>query len=389
MVSTPAISVRAVPELSTVDPQAWDALDHGGSPFLEYAFLRALEESGSVGARAGWQPHYLLAETQASGEGPLLIGAVAAFVKSHSYGEYIFDFAWAGASHRAQIPYFPKLVVAAPMTPATGPRLLVAPHVAREPVVAALVEAARALADEWACSSIHWLYLTERDQADLVARGYARRRSLQFHWHNRGYASFDEFLAALASRKRKQLRKERRRAREAIEELSFLTGGELAASDLADLDRFYRGTVRAHGGTPYLRPGFFARLVERAPERVVFARARRGGVTAAGALFLETERALYGRYWGADLELDCLHFELAYYAAVERCIERAIPLFEAGAQGEHKLLRGFEPVLTRSAHWIRNPELSRAVEGFLAAEARELEAHARELAAYLPYKHGG
>ncbi len=385
MVSTPGISVREVHRILEVSPRAWNALDHGASPFLEHGFLRALEESGSIGRRSGWEPHYLLAE-KASDAGTLLVGAVAAFVKFHSYGEYIFDFAWAGASHREQIPYFPKLVVAAPMTPATGPRLLVSPEAERERVVDALVDAVRELADDKGCSSIHWLFVTERECDELGARGFSPRCSLQFHWRNRDYGSFDGFLAALASRKRKQIRKERRRAHEAIDELEHVPGDAMSRVDVAALDRYYRDTVAAHGGMDYLRPGFFERLVDYLPHRVVYARARRGGGSVAGALFLETERALYGRYWGADIAADCLHFELAYYAAIERCIARQIPLFEAGAQGEHKLLRGFDPAITKSAHWIRHPGLAEAIDEFLVAEARDVRARVHELKAYLPYK---
>jgi uncharacterized protein len=388
MVSTPGISVRVVRRISEVDPGAWNALDHGASPFLEHGFLRALEASRSVGGRSGWRPYYVLAEEGSSRADSLLVGAVAAFVKSHSYGEYIFDFAWAGASHRAGIPYFPKLVVAAPMTPATGPRLLVLPGVAREPVIDALAQGVRELADEHGCSSIHWLFITEREREELARRGFLPRASLQFHWHNRGYACFDDFLAALTSRRRKQIRKERARARDAVEGVELVSGSALTPADIEAIDRYYRDTVEAYGGMAYLRPGFFAHLVAFAPERLVYARATLGGRGIAGALFLETERALYGRYWGADRPVELLHFELAYYAAIERCIEREIPRFEAGAQGEHKLLRGFEPVLTRSAHWIRHPELARAIGGFLAAEARDLEQRARELEAYLPYKAG-
>jgi uncharacterized protein len=390
MVSTSGISVRVVRRISEVDPRAWNALDHGGSPFLEHGFLRALEASRSVGGRSGWEPHYLLAEMRSSrtpkDADSHLVGAVAAFVKSHSYGEYIFDFAWAGASHRAQIPYFPKLVVAAPMTPATGPRLLVAPGVAREPVLDALVAVVRELADDRGCSSIHWLYITERERDELARRGFSPRASLQYHWHNRGYADFDDFLAALSSRKRKQLRKERARARQAVEAVELLGGAELTPADIDTIDGYYRDTVAAYGGMDYLRPGFFSSLVESAPERVLYARARRGGRPIAGALFLETERALYGRYWGAEMPVEYLHFELAYYVGIERCIDRGLPLFEAGAQGDHKLLRGFAPALTRSAHWIRHPGLARAIDEYVAVEARDLEARARELEAYLPYR---
>ena len=206
------------------------------------------------------------------------------------------------------------------------------------------------------------------------------------HWHNRDYGDFDEFLAGLTSRRRKQIRKERRRAREAIDELALVPGRELTPGELATLDRFYRTTVHEHGGIDYLQPGFFDRLAELLPDRVRVAQARRGGDMVAGALFLETPGALYGRYWGADIGADLLHFETAYYAAIEHCIGRGIPVFEAGAQGEHKLLRGFAPAAIHSAHWIRHPDLAAGVRRFVAEEARAVREHMRELEAYLPYR---
>ena len=386
MTRMPELTVRPVHSIASVDQSAWNALDHGDSPFLEHAFLRALEDSASVGVRAGWEPVYLLAETSSPVGHASLVGAVAGFVKSHSFGEYIFDFAWARASHRAGIPYFPKLVVAAPMTPATGPRLLVAPGAERERVQDALVAALHEVADARGCSSIHLLFVTDAERRALERRGFAARSSLQFHWQSAGYDSFDDFTSALVSRKRKQIRKERRRARAAIDRLDFVSGDAMTGADVAALDRFYRATVAAHGGMDYLRPGFFERYLELAPGRVRFARAVRDDLAVAGALFLEKGRALYGRYWGADVGAEFLHFEVAYYAAIEHCIARGLEVFEAGAQGEHKLLRGFSPVITNSAHWIRDPDLSRAVSEFLAEEARAVSVQARELRAYLPYK---
>jgi predicted N-acyltransferase len=383
------LSVRTLHDLSSVDAATWDALDHGRSPFLEHGFLRALELSGSVGDRAGWRPRYLLAETP-PGADRRLVGAVVAYVKRHSYGEYIFDFAWARGSQQAGVPYYPKLVIAAPVTPATGHRILLArDHAsdARAEATRALVTAVRELADAERCSSIHWLFTTAEEQALLAGHGFAPRASYQFHWHDDGYRSFDDFLARLASRKRKQIRKERRRCREQIDGIDLVAGPDLVAADVDAIDRFYRRTTRVHGGEDYLRPGFFHTLRELAPHRLLFARVRRAGALVAGALYLETPGALYGRYWGSDVDIELLHFETAYYVGIERCIARGIPLFEAGAQGEHKLLRGFVPTRTYSSHWIRHEGLDRAVRAYLREEEPAIEQQMRMLASYAPFKH--
>ena len=368
---------------------------HGPSPFLLHGFLRALEESGSIdtGAkpslllqpggrrRAGWLAVYLLAERAGQ-----LLGAVPAFVKGHSYGEYIFDWGWASAAERAGIRYYPKLVIAAPHTPATGPRMLLAPGCDAAAVRAMLIAGIQKIADDTECSSIHWLFCTAEEQAVLAEAGYFARASLQFHWHNKGYASFDDFLSALKSRKRKQLKKERQRAKTAIDELRWVSGGEMTKAELDDLDEFYRHTTSEHGGRDYLRPGFFHKLAETMPDTMRVALVTSGGKRIAGALFLETARALYGRYWGATAHVDLLHFETAYYAGIERCIERKLPLFEAGAQGEHKLLRGFEPALCHSAHWIRHPGLAAAIDDFTAHERAGIAQEIEGLARYGPYR---
>jgi len=384
------IAVRAVASVADLDAAAWDALDHGASPFLRHGFLRALEESGSVNPatarkrRSGWSSLYLLAE-----QAGRLVGAAPAFLKDHSYGEYIFDWSWASAAQRAGLRYYPKLVIAAPATPATGPRLLIAPGADARAVRAALIEAVRGLADETECSSIHWLFCTAEEQAALTEHGFFPRASMQFHWHNQGYATFDDFLAQLKSRKRKQLRKERARARAAIERLVWVSGGELDEAQLDDLDRFYRHTTDQHGGRDYLRPGFFHALARYLPDAMRMVEVIAGGKRVAGALFLETERALYGRYWGADVHLDLLHFETAYYAGIERAIARKLPLFEAGAQGEHKLLRGFDPAPTYSAHWIRHPGLAAAIEDYSRREAAAVAAQIAEAAQFGPYRRAG
>ena len=368
------ISVKAVGSIDEVDRAAWDRLDHGPSPFLRWGFLKALEESGSIGKRTGWAPVYVLAE-----QGGALIGAVAAFLKTHSYGEYIFDWGWASAAQRAGIRYYPKLVVAAPATPATGKRILLA----RPEAVAPLLAAVRQLADDTECSSIHWLFCTAEEQAVLADAGYFARDTFQFHWHNRGYKTFDDFLGQLKSRKRKQLRKERAKAQAAIERLTWVEAPTEAQLD--DLDRFYRITTDNHGGRDYLRPGFFHALAKHLPEAMRMVEVIVEGGRIAGALFLETDAALYGRYWGADTHVDLLHFETAYYAGIERAIVRGLPLFEAGAQGEHKLLRGFEPSPTYSAHWVRHPGLAATIADVCEREAGAMQHELAEMAKYGPY----
>lgn len=367
-------SIDALPE------EAWDRLDHGGSPFLESGMLRALEESDSLGPAAGWEPRYILAE-----DGAELVGGLAAFVKSHSFGEFIFDWEWARASMRAGIPYYPKLVVAAPVSPATGPRLLLGLG-DRRAIGRALLDAARGVAEDEGCSSLHVLFCTAEDRALLVDLGMAARATYQFHWHNRGYRTVDDFLARMTSRRRKQARKERERARAAVDAIDWLAGADLGPADLAAMDRFYRDNVDAHGGTAYLEPGFFELLARYLPDRVRMVRAVRDGRPVAGAFFLEGTRALYGRYWGADAEIPFLHFEITCWQGIERCIERGLPLYEAGAQGTHKLLRGFEPSPTYSCHELYHPAVDRAVRQFLIEEERAVAHHMRRLAEAGPFK---
>ncbi|HLU68558.1 MAG TPA: peptidogalycan biosysnthesis protein [Kofleriaceae bacterium] len=375
-----------VRSIADVAPGAWDALDHGGSPFLRHGFLSALEETGSIGGGSGWQPRYLVIGGE---RGAPIAGAVAAFVKDHSYGEFIFDWEWARASERAGLRYYPKLVIAAPVTPATGPRLLLppgAPPDQRRRAAAALVSGARRLAADEGCSGIHVLFCTGEEQALLAELGLAPRASFQFHWHNRGYRDFADFLAAMSSRRRKQARKERERARAAVDSIDLVLARELPPAELATMDRLYRRNVDAHWGTAYLEPGFFERLVERMPASVLVARARAGGRMVAGALFLEGERGLYGRYWGAEVDIPNLHFEMCVWLPIERCIERGAPLYEAGAQGGHKLLRGLEPSPTYSAHLLFHPALDRAVRRALEEEALAVEHHMRRIAAVGPFK---
>jgi len=283
--------------------------------------------------------------------------------------------------------------VAAPVTPATGRRLLVAPELSpteHAAVVEALLQGVRAVADELQCGSVHWLFCSADEHLALAEAGYRPRASFQFHWHNRpgsGYADFDEFLAALASRKRKQIRKERRRALEAVDgPVELRPAAEWTPADVARLEGFYRRTCYLHGNDGYLTPEFFELLPRMMPQRALFARVEQGGQAVAGALYFRSDRALYGRYWGCAREIPFLHFEVAYYAGIEHCIRERLPLFEAGAQGEHKLLRGFLPAKTHSNHWMRHPGLQHGVERFLRAEAQELGPYMEQLARFSPYR---
>lgn len=372
-------------DLSGVNPADWDALDHGGAPFTEYGFLRALERSRSVGRGTGWLPRYVLA--RAGGD---LVGAIPAYLKMHSYGEYIFDWSWASGAQRAGLTYYPKLVVAVPMTPATGRRILFRPSDdadARAPILTTMLEGLMELAASEQVSSVHWLFCSADERETLQARGFLGRTTFQFHWENRQYDNFSGFLEQLRSRKRKQILKERRKAAESFSTLEFVDGHQMSEDDLQALDRFYRGTVDERGGIAYLEPGFFKDLCELAPDRVRFCRVLDPQDSLfAGALYLETEAGLFGRYWGCDAHRPFVHFEAAYYAGIERCIARGIPRFEAGAQGEHKLLRGFLPAKTHSCHWFAHPGLSRAVCEALVQEEAVTSHRMKKLADFGPFK---
>ena len=375
------ITIRTLASIERVNSKAWDELDHGDSPFQRYGFLRALEESESVGPDTGWLPSYLLVE-----RGDKLMGGCAAYVKTDSYGEYIFDWAWARASGHFGQPYYPKLVVAAPFTPASGSRLLVAAGEDSRKVQAALVAGIGEVMERFKLSGAHILFCTDDEAESMEDMGLARRASYQFHWRNRGYEDFEGFLAALKSRKRKQIRKERRRALSAIDKIEFIRGGDMSDEDFAALDRFYRKTVHEHHGFDYLRPGFFEAAAKHLPDIMHFARASKDGRVVAGAVFFQTETSLYGRYWGADEDLDFLHFEVAYYAAIERCIDHGLQLFEAGAQGQHKLMRGFEPSLTHSCHAMRDEAFDRAIRGFLDQEKLEVQQRIAHLGSCGPFR---
>jgi predicted N-acyltransferase len=359
--------------VSGLNAAAWNRLGTG-DPFLSHAFLSALEDSGSVGPGTGWTPAPVLVED----EGSHLVAASPAYLKSHSQGEYVFDHGWADAWERAGGEYYPKLQVAVPFTPVPGPRLLGS----RPQQLLAAIEAVTV---QNGISSAHITFIDDAGAAECERRGWLMRDGIQYHWFNRGYASFDDFLGALTSRRRKTMRKERAAACEGLE-FTALRGSEIGPAEWDAMWAFYQDTGSRKWGRPYLTRQFFDLVGERMGARVLLFLAYRGSRPIAGALNFIGADALYGRYWGTMDEVPFLHFELSYYQAIEWAIEHGLSSVQAGAQGEHKIGRGYEPVLTRSAHFIPNRSFRDAVAEFLEAEREGVAAELEWLRQDLPYR---
>jgi predicted N-acyltransferase len=354
----------------------WDALA-GDNPFLSHAFLTALEDSGSVGPGTGWSPAPIVIE----GADGNIVAALPAYLKAHSQGEYVFDHAWADAWHRAGGSYYPKLQIAAPFTPATGPRLLLADAALAVP----LLRAAEQLCAGNDLSSAHATFIAPEQLPLFEAAGWLLRSDIQFHWHNQGYATFDDFLAQLSSRKRKDIRKERAAAQEGVV-ISALTGAEITEAHWDAFWRFYQDTGSRKWGRPYLTRAAFSLLGERMADSILLVIASIDGMPVAGALNFIGSDVLYGRYWGAVLDKPFLHFELCYYQAIDAAIRLGLQRVEAGAQGPHKLARGYEPVETWSAHYIVHEGFRAAVTDFLDRERRGVAADRLYLGERLPFK---
>jgi hypothetical protein len=363
---------RIVDDLADIGAVRWDALlaDEPANPFVRHAFLHALHVTGCANAATGWEPCYL---TLWNGED--LQAAAPLYRKEHSYGEYVFDWAWADAHQRHGVEYYPKWLVAVPFTPVPGPRLLAADTAARDALATALHEHAV----ESGLSSLHTLFLPEADARRFAALGQMTRRSVQFHWFNRGYVTFDDYLAALTQPKRKKVRAERRKVAEAGVSFERKVGADITEADWAFFARCYARTYSAHHSTPYLSRAFFLELARTMPETLLLVIAHRAGRPVASALALFDDARLYGRYWGAVETVPLLHFETSYYQMIEFAIERELAVFEGGAQGEHKLARGFEPVTTFSSHWLSHPAFNAAVQRYLEREHGGIEAYVDEL----------
>jgi uncharacterized protein len=368
------LTVRVVEDLAEVPVASWDACAGPDNPFVCHAFLQALEESGSATRETGWLPQHLLLEDDTG----KLLGAVPMYLKSHSYGEYIFDHGWASGYERAGGRYYPKLLAAVPFTPATGPRLLLHPE-AESDAVDYLVAAMLEVAQRRKVSSLHVNFPPQAQWEKLGEHGFLQRLGRQFHWENNGYKSFDDFLEALNSRKRKQIRRERRDALEGGLEIETLNGPDLKPEHWDAFFRFYMSTSDRKWGSAYLTREFFDLLHQRMADKVVLVMTKKAGRYVAGALNLVGSDTLFGRNWGCVGDFPFLHFEVCYYRAIDFAIARGLKRVEAGAQGQHKIQRGYLPSPTYSAHWIRDPGFQRAVADFCARERRAIESEMEEL----------
>ena len=367
------ILARIAAGVSAVDAAHWDALTDGADPFLRHAFLTALEESNSVGPGSGWSPAPILVEEESR-----LVAAAPAYLKSHSQGEYVFDHGWADAWERAGGQYYPKLQIAVPFTPVPGPRLL-----GTRPQQ--LLAAAEAVVVQSGLSSAHITFIDDEEASECERRGWLMRHGIQYHWVNRGYASFEDFLAVLSSRKRKAIRKERAAARQGLD-FRVLCGAKIGPAEWDAMWTFYQDTGGRKWGRPYLTREFFDLVGERMGDKVLLMLAYRGSRPIAGALNFIGADTLYGRYWGCTEEVTFLHFELCYYQGVEWAIAHGLSSVQAGAQGEHKLARGYEPVITRSAHFIPNRSFKNAVADFLETERMAIAQELEWLRGELPYR---
>jgi predicted N-acyltransferase len=386
---TQSLRIRIAQSLADVPAASWDTCAAGDiasvkpdNPFVSHAFLLSLEQSHSVGGRTGWQPRHLLLET-AEGE---LVGAAPCYLKSHSKGEYVFDHGWADAFERAGGDYYPKLQVAVPFTPVTGPRLLARPGPLADDVRIALADALAEITRSHELSSAHVTFLTRGEWEAVGKRGYLQRTDQQFHWENEGYRSFEDFLAALNARKRKTIRRERKEALAPGIEIEWLTGSDLTESVWDSFFAFYMDTGSRKWGRPYLTREFFSRVGTAMGERILLVMAKCKSRYIAGAINFIGGDTLYGRNWGAIEHHPFLHFEVCYYQAIDYAIAHKLRRVEAGAQGEHKLARGYLPATTYSAHYIAHPGLRRAIDDYLRRERAYVEAASAELAAAAPFR---
>ncbi|MGB0684251.1 MAG: GNAT family N-acetyltransferase [Magnetovibrionaceae bacterium] len=362
------IAIQVISDIGEVAAEDWDACAGADNPFLSHAFLSALEESGSATAETGWLPQHLTIKDDKG----LLLASAPCYLKNHSRGEYVFDWGWADAYERAGGRYYPKLQCSVPFTPATGPRLLVRDDGARD-LKRTLGAGLAQLCSQVGASSVHITFPTEEDADLLIDMGYLPRIGLQFHWHNEGYRTFDDFLAALSSRKRKAIRKERAEVASSELVLETLTGSDLTEAHWDAFYHFYRDTSDRKWGQAYLSRSFFSLIGERMPESIVLVLASKAdGTPVGGALNLRGSDTIFGRHWGCLEDYKFLHFEACYYRAIDFAIENGLKWVEAGAQGPHKLQRGYLPKMTRSAHFVRDKGFRSAIETFLTGEAAEV-----------------
>lgn len=377
-----ALTAEFLTSLAQIPAAQWDSIAGTDYPFLRHAFLYGLEKTACTTAETGWQPCHLLLR-----RGTDLVALMPLYLKSHSYGEYVFDWSWADAWRQNGLAYYPKLLTAIPFTPATGPRLCIAEGMDEDQCLHAAITAVKAFATQKKLSSWHLLFPEAGVSEKLLEAGLHRRAATQFHWFNDGYRSFDDFLATFSSRKRKSLNRERRRVAEQGITLRTLTGADIGQQEWEQFYEFYQMTyAKRSGHSGYLSRAFFVDTAASMGEQVVMVLAYLDARAIAGALYFRSGDTLYGRYWGCEREFDCLHFEACYYQGIEYCIAHDLKRFDPGAQGEHKIQRGFRPITTWSNHWIADPRLSAAVGDFTRREAQHNEQYRQAASELLPFK---
>lgn len=374
-------SIKILEKISEVAAGQWNALGVSAYPFLQHEFLEALEETGCLGERWGWLPRHIAI----SGDDGRLIAAAPLYLKFNSYGEFVFDWSWADAYQRNGLAYYPKLVSASPYTPATGPKLLLherAPAECEQILLGTALELAR----QAKCSSLHWLFPTKEQTEAFLRHGFLRRTGCQFHWTNHGYRDFEDFLSRFSSSKRKQVKRERRRVQEAGIDFRLLDGNTAHETDWRDFHDLYESTFQKKGGMPTLSLAFFQQIAQKMPEQVLLVQAITEGKVVAAAFNLVGSDTLYGRHWGCREEYHSLHFEACYYQGLQFCIERGLRRFEPGAQGEHKISRGFLPTPTWSFHWLQDERFHKAVQHFVETEHEGMLDYMQELQERSPFK---
>jgi predicted N-acyltransferase len=374
------LKLRVLKSIDEVDAQQWNALELAQNPCVRHEFLATLERERCVNARAGWKPQHLALVDDAGN----LLGAAPLYLKAHSWGEFVFDWSWANAYARSGLEYYPKLVSAIPFTPTSGPRLLALQG--RNEIKSALLDGMNELARDLAVSSAHVLFCAPEDQEMLTRHHYLPRIDCQFHWHNRSFNTFEDFLQTFRADKRKKAHRERRRILEAGIHFETLHGGDISPQLWKVIYAFSANTFARHGHDHYLTAQFFVALSQAMPENIMVKLAVRGREPVAAAIFFVGGDALYGRYWGAAEDLNSLHFEACYYQGIEYCIEKGLQHFEPGTQGEHKVPRGFVPAITTSAHWIADPRFRRAIADHLARERASIEDYASQVQDHVPFR---
>jgi predicted N-acyltransferase len=374
-------TTRILESIADVRATDWNALDHGGRPFLRHEFLAATERSGSAVAATGWTPRHVVIESAAT-----LLGALPLYLKPHSWGEFVFDFAWARAYEQHGLDYYPKLVSAAPFTPATGPKFLLRPGVDPAQVRRALLDAAHELARETGASGLHALFVEDDEREWLSREGFLPRLDCQFHWHNRGYQSFEDFLATFTAEKRKKSHRERRRVEEAGIRFTELHGDELDGQTMETVYALHARTFAERGNPPYFSLEFFREIAAAMPRALMVKLATLEGRPVACAIFLRGEDTLYGRYWGAAGNFHSLHFEACYYQGIDYCIREGLQRFEPGTQGEHKIARGFSPTPVWSVHKVAHPAFRQAIGEYLGRERAHLRAYIDAIRAHVPFR---